>query len=264
MTVYAVDLDKTLARYNDRWLEGGAIGEPLQPMVDRIKGWRMNGHSVWIFTSRVCPVPVEAVDAGTPEDLAKFVADQEARIKAWCQEHLGEELPVTSQKLPIFDEIWDDRARHVLPNTGCLIPQHFSLEVGHYTPEAQEMIHTLLATNQELNRLLDDKKDELAAVKDAAMLQESQILEMAKKIEILENPLRCVTITDSCHPVVTPKDLQRAITLRHVDDATLALALQKVRLITELGDAFFSLEEAIREARQHPMLEEPSKDKEGD
>ena len=49
-----VDLDGTLARY-DGWKGPEHIGEPLMPMVERVKAWLAEGREVRIMTARVSP-----------------------------------------------------------------------------------------------------------------------------------------------------------------------------------------------------------------
>lgn len=46
-----VDLDGTLAKFTE-WQEDGGIGEPIQPMIDRVKDWLKNGQEVRIMTAR--------------------------------------------------------------------------------------------------------------------------------------------------------------------------------------------------------------------
>ena len=105
--VIAVDLDGTLAHYNgDR---SPTIGEPIPLMVERVKGWLSEGHTVKIFTSRM--------GTGDPEKTGKaFVA-----IAEWSRKHLGTVLPITAFKEPTFAEIWDDRAVTVERNTGRVL-----------------------------------------------------------------------------------------------------------------------------------------------
>lgn len=95
-----VDLDATLAEYHG-W-NGGAIGAPITPMVDRVKAWLKEGVTVKIFTARVC----------------NGDAEQIALIKAWCIQHIGQELDVTATKDFAMIELWDDRCVQVIPNTG--------------------------------------------------------------------------------------------------------------------------------------------------
>ena len=48
----AVDLDGTLAHY-DKFISPSHIGEPIAPMVARVKKWLSQGKEVRIFTARV-------------------------------------------------------------------------------------------------------------------------------------------------------------------------------------------------------------------
>lgn len=105
-----VDLDGTLAIY-DGWKGVEHIGAPVLPMVDRVKRWLAAGKVVKIFTARAyCP----------PNDPAR--AEENARglaaIRAWCLEHIGQELEVTCVKDYGMIELWDDRAVQVVVNTG--------------------------------------------------------------------------------------------------------------------------------------------------
>lgn len=100
-----VDLDGTLARY-DHWRGTQHIGEPIQPMVERVKQWLKNGYEVRIMTAR-------AKDA-TPEDIEV--------IKNWSESVFGIRLPVTNEKDMAMVALYDDRAIQVLKNTGvCVI-----------------------------------------------------------------------------------------------------------------------------------------------
>lgn len=100
-----VDLDGTLAEYHG--YQGPAhIGAPIAPIVGKVKEWLAEGREVRIFTARVYD---------DPEGVA------EAAIRAWCKEHVGQELAVTCTK--DFHMIWlvDDRAIAVETNTGRLL-----------------------------------------------------------------------------------------------------------------------------------------------
>ena len=104
-----VDLDGTLAVYDD-WRGVEHIGEPIAPMVERVKAWIAEGVDVRIFTARVYG-----------EGRAHAISP----IERWCIEHIGCELPVTCTKDYGMVELWDDRAVQVIPNTG--IPLRESL-----------------------------------------------------------------------------------------------------------------------------------------
>lgn len=94
----AVDLDKTLAYYESgQWPE---IGEPIQPMLDRVKRWREQGIEVRIFTARAS------------DDSQIYL------IREWLIKHGIGDLAITNKKDLEMDEIWDDKAVQIIPNTG--------------------------------------------------------------------------------------------------------------------------------------------------
>lgn len=102
-----VDLDGTLASY-DRYRGATHIGPPVPKMLKRVLHWLHTGQPVVIVTARADPA-----DPSSPEAIAA--------IRAWCLEHLGQELPVTNQKTKDMVELWDDRAVQVVPNTGVRV-----------------------------------------------------------------------------------------------------------------------------------------------
>lgn len=108
-----VDLDGTLAHYDSVWRGPDHIGEPIGPMVERVKRWLAEDREVRIFTARVTEGAIDAV-------TMKPISAQELRapIEAWCLKHLGRVLPVTNVKDYAMIELWDDRAVQVRPNTG--------------------------------------------------------------------------------------------------------------------------------------------------
>lgn len=107
-----VDLDATLAEY-DVWRGIEHIGKPIPAMVDRIKQWISQGHTVKIFTARVCR-------GRGPNDsvLAKLY------IQQWLVEEAGlPALDVTNEKDFFMIQLWDDRCTQVVPNTGLTLPE---------------------------------------------------------------------------------------------------------------------------------------------
>lgn len=102
----AVDLDGTLAHY-DHWRGVDHVGEPIAPMVERVKAWIAEGVEVKIFTARVC-------STGDDRDTAEV----RRHIEEWCLLHIGSVLPVTNVKDFGMIELWDDRAIRVRMNTG--------------------------------------------------------------------------------------------------------------------------------------------------
>ena len=99
-----VDFDGTLAEYNG-WVGARHAGVPIPAMVERVKEWLAEGREVRVFTARV---------SGPSEDA---IASRET-IVAWCNEHIGQELPITSKKDYAMVQLWDDRCVQVEPNTG--------------------------------------------------------------------------------------------------------------------------------------------------
>lgn len=118
----AVDLDGTLAHY-EGWKGIGHIGEPIAPMVERVKRWIANGQDVRIFTARVDGGEV-AVSMGDKNGVAhRDIPMVRQYIEHWCLEHIGVVLPVTNVKDYGMLELWDDRAVQVEANTGRIIGQ---------------------------------------------------------------------------------------------------------------------------------------------
>lgn len=110
-----VDLDGTLAHY-DTWRGPGHIGEPIAPMVERVKGWLSEGHEVKIFTARV-----------STKDQDELTTVSGA-ILQWCYRHIGRTLDITCVKDYQMIELWDDRAIQVIPNTGISIADELAAE----------------------------------------------------------------------------------------------------------------------------------------
>ena len=102
-----VDLDGTLATKFDEEYNPGIIGDPVAPMVEQVKRWLAEGHDVVVFTARVSP--------SNAESEIKIARDA---IGRWCRLVFGRELEITSDKDFRMSELWDDRARQVVTNTG--------------------------------------------------------------------------------------------------------------------------------------------------
>lgn len=108
-----VDLDGTLAKY-DKWAGAHIVGEPIWPMVRRVKSWIEQGENVRILTARV----------SAPENNAKRqreAAMAMIAIQQWCELYLGKAIPVTCRKDYAMVELWDDRAIQVEKNTGVRV-----------------------------------------------------------------------------------------------------------------------------------------------
>jgi hypothetical protein len=102
----ALDFDKTLANHESDWpLE--KIGEPIIPMLNKLKDWLNKGYKVSIFTARMS-------SDKTPE-----VRDAQRKIiEDFFQRHRLPKLPITANKHPEFSHFIDDRAYHAEPNMG--------------------------------------------------------------------------------------------------------------------------------------------------
>lgn len=117
-----VDLDRTLAVY-DGWKGPFHIGEPIAPMVNRVIQWLYDGNvDVRIFTARA--YVGRPSDYSTVEEFKKRLDENRqviAAIEAWCEQHLGQKLPITCTKDFGMIELWDDRAVQMIPNTGARV-----------------------------------------------------------------------------------------------------------------------------------------------
>lgn len=102
-----MDLDGTLARY-EGWRGIEHIGDPIGPMLDRVKDWLRRDVGVKIFTARV----------SVPEPERTEVIQH---IHTWCARHGLPSLEVTCSKDFGTICIWDDRAKEVVINTGLLV-----------------------------------------------------------------------------------------------------------------------------------------------
>lgn len=112
-----VDLDGTLAEYLD-WQGMGHIGEPIAPMVERVKAWLAAGKDVRIFTARVCSIQSQ-------EGLDDFLQE----YTRWCFRVFGRQLPVTCEKDWKMIELWDDRCVQIMPNNGIAVQDALVREV---------------------------------------------------------------------------------------------------------------------------------------
>lgn len=120
-----VDLDGTLAHYEG--FQGTEhIGEPIKPMVDRVRGWLLQGKEVRIFTARMHGHGMPLIGGG--------VADVKTPIQQWCQKHLGTVLEVTNSKDFGMIELWDDRCVQVEANTGIPVASCKARKRKSYKP----------------------------------------------------------------------------------------------------------------------------------
>ena len=80
-------------------------------MVERVRTWLANGVCVKIVTARVA--------MGEP-GVVRVIED-------WCEEHIGQRLPITCTKDFGMLALWDDRAVQVVRNTGARVEDEAEL-----------------------------------------------------------------------------------------------------------------------------------------
>jgi histidinol phosphatase-like enzyme len=107
----AVDLDGTLAKEKPGRTDPYEIGEPIPEMVERVKRWLALGLPVKLFTARMAEY---SVTSQFYRDLERM----ELVLRAWCKEHIGQELECTNKKDGGMEVLWDDRAVQVARNLG--------------------------------------------------------------------------------------------------------------------------------------------------
>lgn len=109
-----VDLDRTLARYdrNPNGYDPMEIGEPLWPMVSRIKRWIAVGIRVKIFTARVSGFDLTVEGRTKREAMITRIQDY---LEKDCE---LPRLEVTNEKDYLCVALWDDIAVTMHPNTG--------------------------------------------------------------------------------------------------------------------------------------------------
>ena len=103
----ALDLDKTLAFHESKW-GISKIGDPILPMVDKVKEWLSKGYKITIFTVRM-------------NNTGEVLETQIAMIKEFLIGAGLPNLPKTATKQRDFSHFVDDRAYHVERNTGRII-----------------------------------------------------------------------------------------------------------------------------------------------
>jgi hypothetical protein len=100
-----VDLDGTLAEYHGEFDDNYLVGDPIWPMVNKVKELIDSGMMVKIFTARMCHVECR-------ELIVK-------NIQEWCGKcGLPSDIEVTNVKDYGMVELWDDRCRQVVFNKG--------------------------------------------------------------------------------------------------------------------------------------------------
>lgn len=120
-----VDLDGTLAKY-DGFQGIEKIGDPIMPMVNRVKAWLAAGKNVKIFTARYHGHGMPLIGGGE--------ADVKTPIEEWCRKHIGQVLDITNAKDFGMIELWDDRCVQVEANTGIPVASCKARKRKSYKP----------------------------------------------------------------------------------------------------------------------------------
>lgn len=109
-----IDLDGTLAEYHGM-PKDRSIGKPIGPCVQAVKNLLSRGIEVRIVTARACSdhVNVDGVPAQDRDEICK--------VERWCEEHIGQKLPVVFWKDRRMVELWCDRSIQMIPNEGIPI-----------------------------------------------------------------------------------------------------------------------------------------------
>lgn len=149
-----VDLDSTLALWAWEQDDRGRIiydvlriGPPIASMVDRVKALLAEGKDVRIFTARVGPQTDDecrnALDRGQiecgPLPQVDWLNYQTTLIETWCQEHLGQTLPITATKDFHMYLLYDDRCIQVAPNTGAIVQEVLQTQLEAALTRVQEL-----------------------------------------------------------------------------------------------------------------------------
>lgn len=103
------DFDGTLVKYTSGDASQGIVGEPIMPMVNKVKALLSRGIKVRIVTARVSGPPTEE------RRCTRTV------IELWCASQFGVILPVTCSKDYNMICLYDDRAIAVEHGTGRVL-----------------------------------------------------------------------------------------------------------------------------------------------
>lgn len=136
-----VDLDGTCFTYH-KWVGWNVFGEPIGPMIERIRRWLFEERDVRIVTARV-GLPLfddtysDKIRISTKPIKSCHVTGQMFSdrmmvnvIQDLTEHHVGARLPVQCYKDVNMIELWDDRAVQVVPNTGQTLTDAHEAELS--------------------------------------------------------------------------------------------------------------------------------------
>lgn len=134
--VIAVDLDGTLAEYwPGHWKDAVTIGRPIPAMKKRVEQWLADGKRVKIWTARVAESLGPRLDGYSVDEIKEA-------IWRWLIENIDgwEKIEtVTAEKTWLDVELWDDRAVHVVLNTGLERRAMLQAHMTHLVEENREL-----------------------------------------------------------------------------------------------------------------------------
>lgn len=123
-----VDLDGTMFTY-DTWIGWNQFGQPIEPMVARVRAWTAAHVEVRIFTARVSyPLATQSRCRVTGQMFDGYMMRNE--IQNLLERHGLPRLEVTCVKDVDMIELWDDRAVQVVPNTGRTLAEEHAAELS--------------------------------------------------------------------------------------------------------------------------------------
>lgn len=102
-----VDLDDTLAEYTPG-MNIFKIGKPIPKVVDKVKQWLLEGHTITIFTARLSLFMEETRTGFIKLRGYHYLVNE---IDEWCKKHIGQEFEITCVKWHIVDVFIDDKCR---------------------------------------------------------------------------------------------------------------------------------------------------------
>jgi hypothetical protein len=111
-----VDFDGTLVTH-----KFPKIGDPVWPMIDRVKKWLAEGQTVKIFTAQVAR---DSDEYGTADERRKL-------IQNWCETVGLPRLEVTATKDFYMIRLYDDRAERVEKDTGKILDWDTAYDAGY-------------------------------------------------------------------------------------------------------------------------------------
>lgn len=149
-----VDFDGTIAVYHG-WSGWNVFGDPIMPMIERIKCWLAEGHEVRIVTARVGLPIFDGVSDPIPSHYKRHScrvtgdrfsdADMVKAIQEYLVKHGLPALAVQCHKGAAMIELWDDIAVQVVPNTGQTLGDAHEAELSALKGEVFEASHNTRA-----------------------------------------------------------------------------------------------------------------------